>query len=85
MRKCYVCGCTTGLHRHHVFEGSANRRKSEMYNMVVDLCSIHHNLSNEGIHFNKELDLKVKREYQARFEEKYGHEKFMEVFKRNYL
>ena len=53
--------------------------------MVVDLCGIHHNLSSEGIHFNKDLDLKVKREYQTRFEEKYGHEKFMEVFKRNYL
>lgn len=85
MRKCYVCGCTTGLHRHHVFEGSANRKKSEEYGMVIDLCGIHHNLSSEGIHFNKDLDLKVKREYQALFEEKYGHEKFMEVFKRNYL
>lgn len=85
MRKCYVCGRTAGLHRHHVFEGSANRKKSEEYGMVIDLCGVHHNLSSEGIHFNKELDLKVKREYQARFEEKYGHEKFMEVFKRNYL
>lgn len=85
MRKCYVCGRTTNLHRHHVFEGSANRKKSEEYGMVIDLCGIHHNLSSDGIHFNKDLDLKVKREYQKKFEEKYGHDKFMEVFKRNYL
>ena len=85
MRQCYVCGCTTNLHRHHVFEGSANRKKSDQYGMVIDLCGRHHNLSSDGIHFNKDLDLKVKREYQKKFEEQYGHEKFMEVFKRNYL
>lgn len=34
---------------------------------------------------NRERDLLLKKYAQKIFEEEYGHEKFMEVFKRNYL
>lgn len=27
-KKCWLCGSTLNLHRHHVFGGSANRAKS---------------------------------------------------------
>ena len=53
--------------------------------MTIYLCGHHHNLSNDGIHFNKELDIKVKQIAQMRFEEIYSRDKFMEVFGRNYL
>ena len=42
-------------------------------------------MSDECVHFDRELDLSLKRECQRRFEKIYGHEKFMQVFGRSYL
>ena len=44
-----------------------------------------HNMADYGVHFNKELDTWLKLEAQAAFEAKYGHQKFMDVFGKNYL
>ena len=84
-RKCVVCGTTLNLHRHHVFYGVANRPKAEHWGCWVYLCARHHNMSNEGVHFNHELDLSLKKYVQTEFEKKYGHDKYMEVFGRNWL
>ena len=84
-RECFVCKTTLDLHEHHVFDGTANRRLSEMYGLKVYLCARHHNMSNEGVHFNKKLELALKRFAQKRFEKLYSHEKFMSVFGKNYL
>lgn len=83
-KECYFTGRTTGLHKHHVF-GGANRRLSEKYGCWVYLIPELHNMSDEGVHFDRELDLSLKRECQRRFEKIYGHEKFMQVFGRSYL
>lgn len=85
MSKCYVCGTTQDLHTHEVFYGSANRKKSIEWGCYVKLCGRHHNLSNEGVHYNKTLDTKLKQEAQRKFEMIHGHEKFMEIFRKNYL
>ena len=82
---CFFCSMTTGLHLHHVYGGSANRKKSDKYGCVVWLCGPHHNLSKDGVHMNHKRDLILKQYTQRKFEEVYGHEKFMEVFKKNYL
>lgn len=58
---------------------------SEQYGTWVWLRADWHNLSDYGVHFNKELDRKLKVLTQEKFEEKYGHEKFMQVFGKNYL
>lgn len=84
-KKCFVCGTTLGLHCHHIFGGNANRKKSEKYGMKIWLCGMHHNLSNAGIHFNKGLDLSVKKMAQHKFEETHTREEFMKIFGRNYL
>ena len=42
-------------------------------------------MSDHGVHFNKALDLNIKMECQREFEKRWGHEKFMEIFGRNYL
>lgn len=84
-KECFFCHRTEGLHRHEVFHGTANRRKSIEYGCQVWLCGPHHNLSIEGVHFNKSRDDKLKRFAQEEFEKVYGHEKFMEVFHKNYL
>lgn len=42
-------------------------------------------MSNEGVHFNRELDLKLKRECLAKFEETHSREEFMKIIGKNYL
>ena len=83
-RECLVCKTTLGLHKHHIYEGSAERKKSERYGCWCYLCGKHHNLSNDGVHFNKRLDHQLKSLCQKRFEETYPELDFMKIFKRNY-
>ena len=82
---CWVCGTTIGLHCHEVFYGSANRQKSIKYGLQVWLCAKHHNASDEGVHFNNTLDILLKKYAQTEFEKAFSHEKFMKIFRRNYL
>lgn len=83
-KKCWVCG-STSVHEHHIFFGSANRKKSEQYGMKVWLCPRHHNMSNQGVHFDKQLDLYLKRYAQLEFEKTHTREEFIEVFGKSYL
>lgn len=84
VRRCYICGSTQWIERHHIFPG-ANRKASDRFGMVVDLCHYCHNEPPNGIHHNRENELRLKREFQALFEAEHGHEAFMQVFGRNYL
>lgn len=85
-KECYVCGTTLNLHKHHVFGGTANRKLSERYGLTVILCARHHNMSNEGAHFNRDLDMHLKQLAQKQWEAKYGNRKaFMTVFGKNYI
>ena len=61
-KHCYVCGTDKDIHIHEVFFGSANRKKSIEDGLCVPLCGAHHNLSNMGVHFNKQLDEKLKKQ-----------------------
>ena len=82
---CYVCG-GIGVQRHHIFYGTANRKLSEKYGCWVWLCPEHHNMSDEGVHFNKALDIKLKQECQEKWEAEYGsRDKFIRVFGKNFL
>lgn len=85
MTTCYLSGNKTNIHIHEVYFGTANRTKSIKYGCCIPLTGVLHNQSNEGVHFNKKLDMHLKREMQKAFEKKYSHEKFMEVFNKNYL
>ena len=62
LNKCFVCGTDKDIHLHEVFYGSSNRKKSKEDGMVIPLCGPHHNLSSNGIHYNKILDEKVKKQ-----------------------
>ncbi len=85
-RCCYVCGSRGLLHCHHIYFGS-KRQLSEKFGLKIWLCPTHHNFSNEGIHYNKSLDEKVKRMAQEKAMEYYGwnEEDWMKIFRRNYL
>lgn len=83
--ECIVCRSMYNIHKHHVFYGTANRKLSEKYGLTVYLCSRHHNGSDYGVHFNKELDTRLKRLAQEKFEKTHSREEFMQIFGRNYL
>ena len=83
-KKCYITGAINNLHQHHIYMG-ANRKNADKWGCWIWLRADWHNMSNYGVHFNRELDLKLKRECQKKFEELYDHETFMKVFHKNYL
>lgn len=70
--RCCICGSRDKIATHEIFFGSANRKKSIEDGMVVNLCGKHHNLSSEGVHTNRELDLKLKKIGQDKWEKTYG-------------
>ena len=80
---CFVCG-RYGTEIHHTFFGNPNRKWSEKYKCVIGLCPEHHR-GNTGVHFNRELDLTMKRVAQRRFAEVYPELDFLAIFGRNYL
>lgn len=82
--QCFLCkGQAT--EEHHCIHGTANRKLSERYGLKVYLCANCHRIGNLAVHKNFFTDLKLKQIAQKAFEIRYGHEKFMEVFKKNYL
>lgn len=85
-KQCWVCGTELGLHDHHIIYGTANRKKSEKYGLKVWLCPYHHNMSNEGVHFNRPLDLQLKKLAQEHYEKNIGsREDFIKEFGKSYL
>lgn len=82
-KECYVCKTTVNLHKHHIYAGY-NRQLSEKYGCWVYLCMYHHNGSKYSVHYDRDLDLKLRQECQRAFEKEYD-EAFLEIFGRNYL
>lgn len=85
-RECYVTGMTAPLEKHHILRGK-NRNLAEKYGCWVWLIPYYHTASNQGVHGSngKELDMKLKRDCQRKFEEIYSHELWMTIFGVNYL
>lgn len=71
-KECFVCGKPDQLHIHHVFKGTANRKLSDEDGCWVYLCGYHHNLSNEGVHYNTPFNITLEKFTQYIWEEKYG-------------
>ena len=84
-RTCMVCGTTLNLHKHHIFFGTGKRKLSEQYGCWCYLCARHHNMSNEGVHFNKELDTKLKVLCQVEWQKQHPDLDFIKIFGRNYI
>ena len=86
-KECYITGSICNLHKHHVFEGTANRKLSERDGLWLWLRADWHNLSDYGVHFNKELDLKLKRIAQKRWQEYYHktEEDFIKEYGKSYI
>ena len=86
-KRCYITGTTYNLHKHHIFEGTENRKLSEEDGMWIWLRGDWHNLSDYGVHFNKKLDLQIKQIAEQAWIDYYGKTKedFIKRYGRNYL
>lgn len=83
-KRCYVCGRTDPLHLHHIFAGS-HRKKADEWGCWVWLCPEHHT-GPRGVHFNKQLDKKLKEITQDKWEERFGsRDKFIKEFGKSWL
>ena len=82
---CEICGTYTLCARHHIYYGTANRKKSEQWGLVASLCPACHNSSPMAVHFNRSIDLMLKRRYQEKFEQEHSRELFIREFGRSYL
>lgn len=83
--RCFFCGKRTGLERHHVMSGTANRKLAEKFGLWVYCCDFHHLDPKEGVQYNREKADRLKAMAQIAFESRYSHEKWMETFRKNYL
>ena len=77
----------TGSHRHEIFFGTANRKKSIEDGLVIFLTPNMHNMSDHGIHFDKHFDLYAKRQGERAWLSYYGKtvKDFIERYGKNYL
>ena len=82
---CYLTGTTYNLHKHHIIFGTGYRAISDKNGLWVWLTGALHNQSKDGVHFNRELDLQLRRECQAKYEEEHSREEWIALTGRNYL
>lgn len=66
------------------YSHTANRKVSERLGLTVYLCLEHHE-GNEGVHHNRELDLKLKRIAQRAYEADHSRQEWMSEIGKNYL
>ena len=85
--RCFLCGRTDWIETHHIFNGTANRKKSEKYGLTVHLCHWCHNEPPHGVHYNQDADTRLKQIGQKAAMNEYGWtvDEFREVFGKNYL
>ena len=86
-KECYITHATEGLHKHHIFFGTGNRKISEQNGFWVYLRSDFHNGANYGVHGKDghALDITLKAACQRKYEETHSREEFMKLIGRNYI
>ncbi|MBQ8893396.1 MAG: hypothetical protein IJ043_03200 [Clostridia bacterium] len=90
MKECWLCGrngTADPLDRHHVF-GSANKKKSERYGCLVDLCHNRcHLYGDYAVHKNAETMLMLHRHFQRKVmkEQNMTEDEFREEFGKSYI
>jgi 5-methylcytosine-specific restriction endonuclease McrA len=82
-KECFLCGRTGQLDRHHLIGGTANRKQSEKYGLVVYLCRNCHRLAHEDSGTYLQLHQYGERLWLKN--EGGTVEDFIKVFGKNYL
>ena len=70
--RCYLCGRPA-------------TETSEKYGLKVRLCHNCHTGSDHSAQYDPEKNRMLKIEAQMAFEQLYGHDKWMQTFRRNYI
>lgn len=87
VRLCWYCGTYGAITEHHMVHGTSNRKHSERFGLVIDLCpDCHTGRNSHSAHNSPEWNRKYKEMAQKCFEDR-GHsrEEFIQVFGKNYL
>ena len=86
-KECFFTGVTTQLDCHHIFFGTADRKKSDENGFWVWLNHWMHIADSPypTPHNSKEVNWYLKRLCQSRYEETHSREEFMNLMGRNYL
>ena len=79
---CYICGAPYPQ-IHHIMN-KYDKERSEKWGLLVPLCMTHHT-GMFGVHTHPDLMLEMRKTGQKKFEELYGHDKWMEEFGKSYL
>ena len=69
----------------HIYFGAGLRKISDDNGFTVWLTPEWHNMSSKGVHFNRQLDLHLKRLCQQKYEETHTRAEFMQLIGKNYL
>jgi hypothetical protein len=83
MTRCYNCGSTCGIQKHHAIYGSANRKLADEDGLIVPLCHACH----DSLHrLNPQMACRIKREAQRAWESVFGdREAFLARYGRSWL
>ena len=97
-KECYLCRIEANLKwyngelsdqwldEHHIFGGTANRKKSEQHGLKVYLCNQKgHHKGAAGPHMNRLVDLSLKGIGQREFEKNHTREEFIKEFGKSWL
>ena len=87
-----MCGRYGQTEKHHIMQGTANRKLSEQDGLWVYLCPACHNRPPNGVHFNKEnmewlhkLGQKAYELSRCDLTAEEARQAFMERYGKNYL
>ena len=83
---CFICKRTAPTENHHIF-GAGNRKKADRDGLTVYLCHNCHNEAPNGVHFNKDRNIRLKQIGQQTWMRVYGKttDDFIKEYGRNYL
>lgn len=90
-RRCFLCGrngANDPLDRHHIFESTAYRNKSEKYGLVVYLCHNRCHIFGKGaVHNNAKAMNRLHRygQLKAMQEQGWTEDDFRREFGKSYL
>ena len=87
MKQCFICEEWANTEEHHIFGGTANRKISDKYKLVVDLCPNCHQYGKKAVHKNEDMAQFLHEYGQRKFmrEQGVGIAEFVRIFGRNYL
>ena len=81
-KQCFITGARHNLDKHHIYHGIKNRNLADIYGCWVWLRHDVHMLLHDK---DKELDRKLQKICQEKFEETHTREEFRSIFGKSYL